>query len=97
MLKTLSERTDMHIIACTGWNMTKQLYSVFPDYFEEQLADRWIKDFKEGLDTIDGIVIRPGHIKLLLDKGELPGADKAMLIAANFFGRMRITKPTGKR
>jgi hypothetical protein len=37
---------------------------VFPIHYEEQLANRWIKDFKEGLDTIDGIVIRLGHIKL---------------------------------
>jgi phosphotriesterase-related protein len=90
LLKTLSERTDMHIIACTGWNMTKQLYNVFPHHFEEQLANRWIKDFKEGLDTIDGIVIRPGHIKLLLDKGGLSGTDKAMLVAA-----VRASKETG--
>lgn len=90
LLKLLSEQTDMHIIPCTGWNMTKQLYDVFPDHFEEQLANRWIKDFKEGLDTIDGIVIRPGHIKLLLDKGKLSGADKAMLIAA-----VRASKETG--
>jgi phosphotriesterase-related protein len=90
LLKALSEQTDLHIIACTGWNMTKQLYDVFPDHFEEQLANRWIKDFKEGLDTIDGIVIRPGHIKLLLDKGRLSGVDKAMLIAA-----VRASKETG--
>ncbi|MBE5992146.1 MAG: hypothetical protein E7247_07115 [Paenibacillaceae bacterium] len=90
LLKMLSEQTDMHIIPCTGWNMTKQLYDVFPDHFEEQLANRWIKDFKEGLDTIDDIVIRPGHIKLLLDKGKLSGADKAMLIAA-----VRASKETG--
>lgn len=90
LLKALSEQTDMHIIPCTGWNMTKQLYEVFPDHFEEQLANRWIKDFKEGLDSIDGIVIRPGHIKLLLDKGKLSGVDKAMLIAA-----VRASKETG--
>lgn len=82
LLKELSERADMHIIPCTGWNMTKQLYNVFPIHFVEQLANRWIKDFKEGLDTIDGIAIRPGHIKLLLDKGVLSKVDIAMLIAA---------------
>lgn len=82
LLRELSLRSDLHIIPCTGWNMTKQLYDVFPKHFEEQLADRWIKDFKEGLDTIDGIVIRPDYIKLLLDRGVLSKADKAMLIAA---------------
>ena len=90
LLKELSERTDMHIIPCTGWNMTKQLYDVFPIHFEEQLANRWIQDFKEGLDTIDGIVIRPGHIKLLLDRGVLSKVDKAMLIAA-----VKASKETG--
>lgn len=90
LLKELSERADMHIIPCTGWNMTKQLYDVFPLHFEEQLANRWIKDFNEGLDTVDGIVIRPGHIKLLLDKGELSNVDRAMLIAA-----VKASKETG--
>ncbi len=90
LLKELSERTNMHIIACTGWNMTKQLYDVFPIGFEEQLANRWIKDFREGLDTMNGIVIRPGHIKLLLDEGALSRVDKAMLIAA-----VKASKATG--
>lgn len=90
LLKALSEQADIHIIPCTGWNLTKQLYDVFPMHFEEQLANRWIKDFHEGLDTIDGIVIRPGHIKLLLDKGVLSKVDKAMLIAA-----VKASKATG--
>lgn len=90
LLKELSEQANIHIIPCTGWNMTKQLYDVFPNHFEEQLANRWIKDFQEGLDTIDGIVIRPGHIKLLLDTGVLSKVDKAMLIAA-----VKASKATG--
>jgi phosphotriesterase-related protein len=90
LLKELSERADMHIISCTGWNLTKQLYDVFAMHFEEQLANRWIKDFKEGLDTIDGVIIRPGHIKLLLDRGVLSKVDKAMLTAA-----VKASKETG--
>lgn len=90
LLKELSEQADMHIIPCTGWNITKQLYEVFPNQFEEQLANRWIKDFQEGLDTIDGVVIRPGHIKLLLDKGVLSKVDQAMLVAA-----VKASKATG--
>lgn len=90
LLKVLSERADMHIIPCTGWNMTKQLYDVFPLHYEEQLAKRWIKDFNEGLDTIDDIMIRPGYIKLLLDRGSLSKADRAMLIAA-----VKTSKATG--
>ena len=90
LLYELSKQADMNIIPCTGWNMTKQIYDVFPKYFEEQLANRWIKDFKEGLDTIDGIVIRPGYIKLLLERGLLSNVDKAMLIAA-----VKASKETG--
>ncbi len=90
LLNELSKRADMNIIPCTGWNMTKQLYDVFPKYFEEQLANRWIKDFKEGLDTIEGTVIRPGYIKLLFDRGILSNVDKAMLIAA-----VKASKETG--
>lgn len=90
LLKALSEQSDMHIIPCTGWNITKQLYDVFPLHFEEQMASRWIKDFNEGLDTIDGTVIRPGYIKLLLDKGELSNVDRGMLIAA-----VKASKATG--
>ncbi len=87
LLKVLSDRADMHIIPCTGWNITKQLYDVFPLHFEDQMASRWIQDFKEGLDTVDGVVIRPGFIKLLLDKGglsksDLSKVDRAMLVAA---------------
>ncbi len=82
LLNLLSERADMHIIPCTGWNMTKQLYDVFPHHFEAQLASRWIKDFNEGLDTIGNVVVRPGYIKLLLDRGDLSNSDRAMLVAA---------------
>lgn len=90
LLKMLSDKADMHIIPCTGWNMTKQLYDVFPHNFEDQLAKRWIKDFEEGLDAIDGVVIRPGYMKFLLDKGELSNADRAMLVAA-----LKASKETG--
>lgn len=55
---------------------------VFPEGFSNQLANRWIKDFEQGLDTIDGIFIRPCYVKLLLDKGELSAVDREMLIAA---------------
>ncbi|WP_430882552.1 hypothetical protein [Fusibacter sp. JL216-2] len=82
LLKALSESLDMHIIPCTGWNVLKHTYDIFPSHFSEQLGDRWISDFKNGLDTIDGTVIRPGYIKILLDKGEISPVDKAMLVAA---------------
>jgi len=82
LLKALSHAVDIHIIPCTGWNVLKHTYDIFPDHFSDQLARRWIRDFDKGLDTIDGTVIRPGYIKLLLDKGQISPVDKAMLIAA---------------
>lgn len=82
LLKRLSDQADMHFIPCTGWNITKQIYDLLPVAFEEQMAKRWIDDFKMGLDMIDGVVIRPGFIKLLLDRGTLSSADRAMLISA---------------
>ncbi|KAB3538536.1 hypothetical protein F8154_01790 [Alkaliphilus pronyensis] len=82
LLKKLSEATDIHIIPCTGMNITKYAIELFPKEFSDQLADRWINDFNLGLDTIDNILIRPGYIKLLLDTGELSVIDREMLRAA---------------
>lgn len=90
LMKALSEAADMHLVPCTGWNITKQLYHVFPEGFEDQLAKWWIKDYREGLDTLDGVTIRPGHIKLLLSRGDLSPSDAAMLRAA-----VRASKATG--
>ncbi len=81
LLKALSDTTDMHIIPCTGWNVFKHTYDIFPLEFASQLAKRWISDFENGLDTIGGITIRPGYIKILLDKGMLSPVDRAMLLA----------------
>lgn len=82
LLHELSTSTKVNIIPCTGWNITKYAYDLFPEQFSSQLARRWIKDFEEGLDTIDQICIRPGFIKLLLDRGGVSGVDEAMLRAA---------------
>lgn len=90
LLKALSDTTDMHIIPCTGWNVFKHTYDIFPLEFASQLAKRWIADFENGLDTLDGMTIRPGYIKILLDKGRLSPVDKAMLLAA-----IETTKKTG--
>lgn len=82
LLKKLSEDTDIHIIPCTGWNITKHAVELFPKGFSDQLADRWINDFNHGLDTIDDVLIRPCYIKLLIDTGKLSVVDREMLSAA---------------
>jgi len=82
LLKRLSENTGIHIIPNTGWNMFKHLHEIFKDNYAQQLAQRWISDFENGLDTVDGTLIKPGYIKILLDKGELSDVDRDMLKAA---------------
>ncbi len=82
LLKDLSEKSKINIIPSTGWNISKYTYDVFSENFAHQLANRWVSDFENGLDTIDGIIIKPGYIKLLLDEGELKDVDKEMLKAA---------------
>ena len=82
LLYDLSLKTGINIIPSTGINITKYAYHIFSENFEEQLAKKWIQDFKEGLDVIDNVCIKPGHIKLLLERGGVNDVDKAMLKAA---------------
>jgi len=82
LYRKLSAVTGINIIACTGMNMFKQIYQVLKEKFAEQMAARWVSDFENGFDTLDGTVVRPGYIKLLLDKGSLSDVDREMLKAA---------------
>lgn len=82
LLYELSEKTGINIIASTGMNLSKYAHRLFSESFERVLAKRWIRDFENGLDTINGICIRPGMIKLLLDRGGVSDVDRAMLRAA---------------
>ena len=82
LLYRLSKASGIHIIGNTGWNIEKTMFDPNDDSSVERLANRWISDFFEGMDTVDNHVIRPGFIKLLLDRGKLSEVDKAMLHAA---------------
>ena len=82
LLKKLSQKSGINIIPCTGWNLPKYTHQIHSNNFAKELAFKWIKDFQEGLDTIDGINIKPGYIKLLLERGELTTVDQEMLRAA---------------
>jgi phosphotriesterase-related protein len=82
LLKKLSSASKINIIPSTGHNLTKYVYRIHKEKFAEQLAEQWIKDFELGLDTIDGVTIKPGHLKLLLDRGKLSDVDREMLRAA---------------
>ena len=82
LLKRLSIDSDIHIIPCTGHNVPSHIHDMFEETFVSQVSKKWISDFEEGLDTVDGTVIRPGYIKLLLEKGDLTQHDQALLKAA---------------
>lgn len=82
LLYDLSYKTNVNIIPCTGMNITKYAHRIFQENFEVQLAKKWIQDFKEGLDVIDDVCIKPGYIKLLFDRGGVNAVDEAMLKAA---------------
>ena len=82
LLHDLSHQTNINIIPCTGMNISKYSHHIFKEKFVEQLANRWIQDFKEGLDVIDNVSIKPGYIKLLIDRGGVSAVDEAMLKAA---------------
>ncbi|GFZ30771.1 aryldialkylphosphatase [Clostridium zeae] len=82
LLYELSKASKVKIIPCTGTNIPKYTYLIFKEEFEKCLAKRWIEDFKEGIDTIEGVKIKPGYIKLLFDRGKISEVDEAMLRAA---------------
>lgn len=82
LLYDLSFKTNVNIIPCTGMNITKYAHRIFQENFIEELAKKWIQDFEEGLDVIDNVCIKPGFIKLLLDRGGVNDVDEAMLKAA---------------
>jgi phosphotriesterase-related protein len=63
---------------------------MFEETFVSKMSEKWISDFELGLDTVDGTVIRPGYIKLLLERGILNSHDKDLLRAA-----VITTKRTG--
>ena len=70
LLKTLAEKTGLNIVTCTG------LYGARDNLFipekareksAEQLAAEWIAEFNDG---IEGTGIRPGFIKLAVERDE---------------------------
>ena len=64
LLRQLSERSGLHILTVTG-NYAALDYKFLPDYVRtdsaEALAERWIREWHDG---IDGTDVRPGFIKL---------------------------------
>ncbi len=82
VLKRLSELTGLHILTNTGYYgaandkfLPSHAFSETPD----QLATRWISEWREG---IDGTGIKPGFIKIGVDPGPLSDVDRKLVQAA---------------
>jgi phosphotriesterase-related protein len=81
LLKRLSEASGIHIVTNTGYyGAVNEKYLPPQVYTEtaEQLAQRWIDEFNNG---IEGTGIRPGFMKLSADTGPLTGAQKKIMKA----------------
>ncbi|RYZ95748.1 MAG: phosphotriesterase, partial [Sphingobacteriaceae bacterium] len=82
LLKELSVATGLNIITNTGYYAAAgQKYLPAHAYTEtdSQLAARWLKEWRNG---IDGTDIRPGFIKLGVDEGPLNAVQIKLLKAA---------------
>ena len=92
LLARLSEASGLHIVTNTGY------YGAAEDKFvpahaygetADQLAGRWTAEFREG---IDGTGVRPGFMKIGVDKGKLSPIDRKLIVAA-----ARCHRKTGLR
>ncbi len=82
LLKRLSEASGVRILTNTGYYGAVENKFLPRHAFTEsveQLADRWRKEWKEG---IDGTGIRPGFLKLGTGNGRLPEVHAKLLRAA---------------
>lgn len=80
LLRICAERSGLQIVTNTGQyareNMLpRETYEISVDV----LADKWIKEFKEG---IEGTLIRPGFIKTAVEGEKLRDIEKKLLHAA---------------
>lgn len=81
LLKRLAEASGLNIITNTGYYGAvgeKYLPSHAHTETAEQLAQRWVEEFNNG---IDGTGIRPGFIKLSADQAPLTEAQKKIMKA----------------
>lgn len=80
--KKLSELSGLHILTNTGYYGGSDHKFLPAHAFEEtadQLAERWVKEWKEG---IDGTGIRPGFMKLSVNPDRLSPVSKKLIEAA---------------
>jgi predicted metal-dependent phosphotriesterase family hydrolase len=82
ILQRLSKATGLNIVTTTGYYGAMKEKFLPPHVFTdtpEQIAARWIDEWKKG---IDGTGIKPGIIKCGVDKGPLTPAQKKIIEAA---------------
>lgn len=84
ILKELSEKTGLNIITNTGYygaNKDKYIPAHAKEQSAEELAKLWINEFNEG---IDGSNVRPGFIKIAVDRDDVlsPMHEKIITAAA---------------
>lgn len=99
LLKELAQQTGLHIITNTGYYgavNNKYLPAWAHTETAEQLAQRWIKEFKEGIEDTG---IKPGFIKISVNEGKLSGLHRKLVQAAAITHKatgLTICSHTGK-
>ncbi|GAB3951587.1 aryldialkylphosphatase [Spirosoma harenae] len=82
LLKELSQRSGIRIVTNTGFygaSDNKFLPAFAHAETADQLADRWVAEFQNG---IDGTGIRPGFIKIGVNPGPLSELHRKLITAA---------------
>lgn len=82
LLNELSERSGVRILTNTGYyGAVDNKYLPAHAFTEtaDQLADRWVADFQNG---IDGTGVRPGFIKISVNPGPLSDLHRKLVVAA---------------
>lgn len=82
LLHELSERSGIRILTNTGYYGAANNKFLPPHAFTEtadQLADRWVADFKNGIENTG---IRPGFIKIGVNPGPLSDLHRKLVTAA---------------
>lgn len=82
LLDELSDRSEIQIITNTGYYGARQNQHLPEHAFSEsaeQLAERWIREFENG---IDGTSIKPGLMKIGVDTGSLSEIHRKLITAA---------------
>ena len=82
LLKRLAKASGLHLLTNTGYyGAAKNKFLPSHAFTEtaDQLAARWLNEWKDG---IDGTSIRPGFIKIGVDSGPLPDVHRNLVRAA---------------